>query len=138
MVFKHQPLVLVCGCDAGWRQCAYIIVPKGLAATEHGLITGVTDTAQSISFTGDGEGNGSSRRWWPKGPGRVGWRLCGRGDGQRHPSTPASLYIQSQSRGTSGRPARARSFDRLREATKNVQGISLVMQACRRCRSQAG
>src|ERR1017187_1676768 len=129
-VLQHQPLTLVVAiATLVITILLYIIVPKGLLPEQDtGLITGVTDAAQSISFSAmlerqrviadivrqdlDVSGVASF-----VGAGTVNATV-----------NSGRLYINLKPR-DQRKAGVSQIIDRLREATKDVQGISLFMQA---------
>jgi len=107
----------------------YIIVPKGLLPQQDtGLISGVTDAAQSISFKGMVERQSAIAEIVRKDPDVVSVAsFVGAGTVNSTVNT-GRLYINLKPRNQ--RKAGANDvIDRLREATSNVPGITLSMQA---------
>ena len=129
-VLKHQPLTLgVAITTLVATIWLYIIVPKGLLPQQDtGLIVGVTDAAQSISFRAMVERQRAVADIVRKDPDVVSVAsFVGAGAVNATVNT-GRLYINLKPRDQ--RQASASDvIDRLREATKDVAGISLFMQA---------
>lgn len=107
----------------------YIIVPKGLLPQQDtGLILGVTDSAQSISFKAMSQRQLEVAEIVRRDPDVVSVSsMVGAGTINSTVNT-GRIYIALKPRDE--RKASAdQIIDRLREATRNVQGISLFMQA---------
>ena len=129
-VLRHQPLTLgvafVTLISTIWL---YIIVPKGLLPQQDtGLIIGVTDSAQSTSFQAMVARQHAVADLVRKDPDVVSVASFV-GTGSINPTVNTGrIYI-----GLKPRDQRLASateiIDRLREATRNVEGISLFMQA---------
>jgi multidrug efflux pump len=129
-VMKHQPIVLMVAIATlvatVWL---YIIIPKGLLPQQDtGLITGVTDSAQSISFEAMVERQHLIADIVAKDPDVVSVSsFVGTG------TVNATVNSGKLSIGLKPKDQRKASaqeiIDRLRDATKNVEGISLYMQA---------
>jgi multidrug efflux pump len=109
--------------------CLYIVVPKGLLPQQDtGLIVGVTDAAQSISFKAMVERQHILADIVRKDPDVVSVAsFVGAGTVNTTVNT-GRLYINLKPRDERAASA-SEIIDRLREATKDVQGISLFMQA---------
>jgi len=107
----------------------YVIVPKGLLPLQDtGLIVGVTDAAQSISFKAMVERQRVVADIVRKDPDVVSVASFV-GAGTVNPTVNTGrLYINVKPR-DERRASVTAIIDRLREATKDVQGISLFMQA---------
>ena len=116
----------------------YVIVPKGLLPQQDtGLIIGVTDAAEAISFKAMVRAARHLRTSCRQDPGRgerVG--LCRRGHGQSQRSTPAALH-----RAQAARPAqRQRGGNHRPPARKRRRTSRASRSSCRRrrmCRSTA-
>jgi hydrophobe/amphiphile efflux-1 (HAE1) family protein len=107
----------------------YIVVPKGLLPQQDtGLILGVTDSAQSISFKAMVDRQRAIAEIVSKDPDvRHVSSFVGTGAVN---STVNSGRLNIQLKPREQRDASASQIiDRLREATKNVEGVSLFMQA---------
>ena len=129
-VLRHQPLTLgvafVTLISTIWL---YVIVPKGLLPQQDtGLIIGVTDSAQSTSFQAMVARQHAVADIVRKDPDVVSVASFV-GTGSINPTVNTGrIYIGLKPRDQ--RPASATEIiDRLREATRNVEGISLFMQA---------
>ena len=129
-VLQHQPLTLVVAiATLVITILLYIIVPKGLLPEQDtGLITGVTDAAQSISFSAMVE-----RQRVIADIVRQDLDVSGVasfvGAGTVNATVNSGrLYINLKPR-DQRKAGVSQIIDRLREATKDVQGISLFMQA---------
>jgi len=107
----------------------YIIVPKGLLPQQDtGLILGVTDSAQSISFKAMVDRQRAIAEIVSKDPDvRSVSSFVGAGAVNSTVNT-GRLNIQLKPRDERSANA-SQIIDRLREATKNVEGIALFMQA---------
>jgi hydrophobe/amphiphile efflux-1 (HAE1) family protein len=107
----------------------YVIVPKGLLPQQDtGLIVGVTDAAQSISFKAMTERQRAVAAIVGKDPDVVKVAsFVGAGTVNATVNT-GRLYIALKPRDERTASASA-IIDRLRDATHNVEGISLFMQA---------
>jgi len=107
----------------------YIIVPKGLLPQQDtGLILGVTDSAQSISFKAMVERQRAIAEIVSKDPDvRSVSSFVGAGTVNATVNS-GRMNIQLKPRDERNASA-SQIIDRLREATKNVEGISLFMQA---------
>jgi hydrophobe/amphiphile efflux-1 (HAE1) family protein len=129
-VLKHQPLTLgVAITTLVATIWLYIIVPKGLLPQQDtGLIVGVTDAAQSISFKAMVERQHAVADVVRKDPDVVSVASFV-GAGAVNPTVNTGrLYINLKPRDQRQASA-SQVIDRLREATKDVAGISLFMQA---------
>src|SRR6185369_12805612 len=107
----------------------YIIVPKGLLPQQDtGLILGVTDSAQSISFKAMAQRQHEIAEIVRKDPDvRSVSSFVGAGAVNAMVNT-GRLNIQLKPRKERSASA-SEIIDRLRDATKNVEGIALFMQA---------
>jgi hydrophobe/amphiphile efflux-1 (HAE1) family protein len=129
-VLRHQPLTLMVAiATLVITICLYIIVPKGLLPQQDtGLITGVTDAAQSISFNAMVDRQRIIADIVRKDPDVVSVAsFVGAGTVNATVNT-GHLYISLKPR-KQRRASANEVIDRLREATKDVEGISLFMQA---------
>jgi hydrophobe/amphiphile efflux-1 (HAE1) family protein len=129
-VLDHQPLTLIVAVTTlVITILLYIIVPKGLLPQQDtGLIVGVTDAAQSISFQAMVERQHVIADIVRQDPDVVGVAsFVGAGTVNATVNT-GRLYINLKPR-DKRRASVSEVIDRLREATKDVQGISLFMQA---------
>ena len=129
-VLDHQPLTLIVAvATLVVTILLYIIVPKGLLPQQDtGLIVGVTDAAQSISFQAMVERQRAIAGIVRQDPDVVGVAsFVGAGTVNATVNT-GRLYINLKPR-DKRRASVSEVIDRLREATKDVQGISLFMQA---------
>ncbi|MGD0652154.1 MAG: multidrug efflux RND transporter permease subunit [Verrucomicrobiia bacterium] len=129
-VLKHQPLTLgVAITTLVATIWLYIIVPKGLLPQQDtGLIVGVTDAAQSISFKAMVERQRAVADIVRTDPDVVSVAsFVGAGAVNATVNT-GRLYINLKPRDQRQASA-SEVIDRLREATKDVAGISLFMQA---------
>jgi hydrophobe/amphiphile efflux-1 (HAE1) family protein len=129
-VLRHQPLTLtVAIATLVFTILLYVIVPKGLLPQQDtGLITGVTDAAQSISFNAMVERQHLIADIVRKDPDVVSVAsFVGAGTVNATVNT-GHLYIGLKPR-DQRRSSANEVIDRLREATKDVEGISLFMQA---------
>jgi hydrophobe/amphiphile efflux-1 (HAE1) family protein len=129
-VLRHQPLTLTVAIVTLIATILlYIVIPKGLLPQQDtGMITGVTDAAQSISFNAMVERQHMIADIVRKDPDVVSVASFV-GAGTVNPTVNTGrLYIGLKPRDQ--RRASANDvIDRLREATKDVEGISLFMQA---------
>jgi hydrophobe/amphiphile efflux-1 (HAE1) family protein len=129
-VLRHQPLTLTVAIatliGTIWL---YVIVPKGLLPLQDtGMIIGVTDAAQSISFKAMVERQHVISDIVRKDPDVVSVAsFVGAGTVNATVNT-GRLYINLKPR-DQRRSTVSQVVDRLREATKDVSGISLFMQA---------
>ena len=129
-VLKHQPLTLMVAIATLvitiWL---YIIIPKGLLPQQDtGLIVGETDAAQSISFKAMVERQRLIAEIVRKDPDVVNVAsFVGAGTVNATANT-GHLYINLKPR-DQRKASASEIIDRLREATKDVEGISLFMQA---------
>jgi hydrophobe/amphiphile efflux-1 (HAE1) family protein len=107
----------------------YIIVPKGLLPQQDtGLITGVTDSAQSISFKAMADRQRAIAEIVRKDPDVVSVAsFVGAGSVNATVNT-GRLNIALKTR-DKRKASASEIIDRLRDATKNVEGIELYMQA---------
>ena len=129
-VLKHQPLTLmVAVATLVITIWLYIIIPKGLLPQQDtGLIVGETDAAQSISFKAMVERQRLIAEIVRKDPDVVNVAsFVGAGTVNATANT-GHLYINLKPRDRRKASA-SEIIDRLREATKDVEGISLFMQA---------
>ncbi len=129
-VLRHQPLTLMVAiATLVITIFLYIIVPKGLLPQQDtGLITGVTDAAQSISFNAMVDRQRIIADIVRKDPDVVSVAsFVGAGTVNATVNT-GHLYISLKPR-NQRRASANEVIDRLREATKDVEGISLFMQA---------
>ena len=129
-VLNHQPLTLaVAVATLVATILLYIIVPKGLLPLQDtGLIVGVTDAAQSISFKAMVELQREAADIVRKDPDVVSVASFV-GAGSVNPTVNTGrLYINLKPR-DERRANVTTIIGRLREATKDVSGISLFMQA---------
>ncbi len=129
-VLKHQGFTLIVAIATFvitiWL---YIIIPKGLLPEQDtGQIVGVTDAAQSISFKAMVEGQHLITDIVRKDPDVVSVAsFVGAGTVNATVNT-GRLYITLKPR-DQRKASASQIIDRLREATKDVEGISLLMQA---------
>ncbi len=129
-VLRHQffTLMVAIGTLVGtiWL---YIIVPKGLLPQQDtGVILGITDAAQSISFSSMLEKQRAIAEIVQRDP-DVASVASIVGAGTVNATVNAGrLYLVLKPR-DSGRASATEIIDRLREATKEVGGIALYMQA---------
>ena len=129
-VLRHQPLTLtVAIATLVFTILLYIFIPKGLLPQQDtGLITGVTDAAQSISFNAMVERQHIIADIVRQDPDVVSVAsFVGAGTVNATVNT-GHLYISLKPR-DKRRASANEVIDRLREATKDVEGISLFMQA---------
>jgi hydrophobe/amphiphile efflux-1 (HAE1) family protein len=107
----------------------YIIVPKGLLPEQDtGLITGVTDAAQTISYKAMMERQREIADIVARDP-DVGKVASFVGAGTVNATVNSGrIYINLKPR-DQRKASASQIIDRLREATRDVQGISLYMQA---------
>ena len=129
-VLRHQPLVLgVAILTLFATVWLYIIIPKGLLPEQDtGMITGVTDAAQSISFSAMVERQREIAEIVQKDP-DVTSVASFVGNGTLNPTVNAGkLYIMLKPRDQRKADA-TEIIARLRDATKDVEGITLYMQA---------
>ncbi|MGO9246901.1 MAG: multidrug efflux RND transporter permease subunit [Verrucomicrobiia bacterium] len=129
-VLRHQPLTLMVAISTlVITILLYIIVPKGLLPQQDtGLITGVTDAAQSISFNAMVARQHIIADIVRKDPDVVSVAsFVGAGTVNATVNT-GHLYISLKPRNKRHSSANE-VIDRLRDATKDVEGISLFMQA---------
>ncbi len=129
-VLRHQPLTLMVAiATLVITILLYIIVPKGLLPQQDtGLITGVTDAAQSISFNAMVDRQRIVADIVRKDPDVVSVAsFVGAGTVNATVNT-GHLYIGLKPR-NQRRASANEVIDRLRDATKDVEGISLFMQA---------
>ena len=107
----------------------YIIVPKGLLPQQDtGLILGVTDSAQSISFKAMVEKQRAIAEIVRKDPDVRNVSSFVGGGAVNATVNSGRMNIQLKAREQRKEDA-SEIINRLREATKNVEGISLYMQA---------
>ncbi len=129
-VLRHQPFTLMVAIATLVATIwLYVIVPKGLLPQQDtGLIIGVTDAAQTISFKSMVERQHSVADIVSKDE-DVAKVASFVGAGTVNATVNSGrLYINLKPR-DQRKASAAEIIDRLREATKNVQGISLYMQA---------
>ncbi len=129
-VLQHQPLTLGVAIATLIATIGlYVIVPKGLLPQQDtGLIIGVTDAAQSISFKAMVERQRIIADIVHRDPDVVSVAsFVGAGTVNATMNT-GRLYINLKPRDRRQASASA-IIDRLRAATENVEGISLFMQA---------
>jgi hydrophobe/amphiphile efflux-1 (HAE1) family protein len=129
-VLRHQPLTLMVAiATLVITILLYIIVPKGLLPQQDtGLITGVTDAAQSISFKAMVEHQRVIADIVRKDPDVVSVASFVGAGAVNATVNSGRLYIGLKPR-DKRRASANEVIDRLREATRNVEGISLFMQA---------
>jgi multidrug efflux pump len=129
-VLRHQPLTLALAIATLIATIGlYIIVPKGLLPLQDtGMIIGVTDAAQSISFKAMVERQRAISDIVRKDPDVVSVAsFVGAGTVNATVNT-GRLYINLKPR-DQRRSTVSQVVDRLRKATRDVPGISLFMQA---------
>ncbi len=129
-VLRHQPLVLgVAVLTLVATIWLYVIIPKGLLPQQDtGMITGVTDAAQSISFSAMVERQREIAEIVQKDP-DVSGVASFVGNGSLNATVNSGkLYIMLKPR-DQRKAGASEIIGRLREATRNVEGISLYMQA---------
>ena len=129
-VLRHQPLTLmVAVATLVATILLYIVIPKGLLPQQDtGVIIGVTDSAQSISFKAMVERQRMISDIVMQDPDVVSVAaFVGTGTVNATVNT-GKLYINLKPRDNRSLNA-TQIIDRLREATRNVEGISLFMQA---------
>jgi hydrophobe/amphiphile efflux-1 (HAE1) family protein len=129
-VLRHQPLTLTVAIVTLIATILlYIVIPKGLLPQQDtGMITGVTDAAQSISFKAMVQHQHVIADIVRKDPDVVSVASFV-GAGTVNPTVNTGrLYIGLKPR-DQRRATANEVIDRLREATKDVEGISLFMQA---------
>ncbi|HXC98798.1 MAG TPA: multidrug efflux RND transporter permease subunit [Verrucomicrobiae bacterium] len=129
-VLKHQPLVLgVAAATLVATIWLYIIIPKGLLPQQDtGLITGVTDSAQSISFDAMVARQHIIADIVRKDPDVISVASFVGSGTLNATVNSGKLYINLKPR-DQRKSGASEIIDRLRDATKNVEGISLFMQA---------
>ena len=129
-VLDHQPLTLIVAIATLVATILlYIIVPKGLLPEQDtGLITGVTDAAQSISFKAMVERQRAIAEIVRHDPDVVSVASFVGAGTVNATVNSGRLYINLKPR-DQRKAGVSEIIGRLREATKDVQGISLVMQA---------
>jgi len=129
-VLQHQPLTLIVAiATLVITILLYIIVPKGLLPEQDtGLITGVTDAAQSISFSAMVERQRVIADIVRQDPDVSGVASFVGAGTVNATVNSGRLYINLKPR-DQRKAGVSQIIDRLREATKDVQGISLFMQA---------
>ena len=129
-VLRHQPFTLMVAIvTLVVTILLYIIVPKGLLPQQDtGLITGVTDSAQSTSFKAMVEHQLAIADIVRKDPDVVAVASFVGGGTVNATVNTGKLYINLKPRDQRNASA-SEIIDRLREATKNVEGITLFMQA---------
>jgi hydrophobe/amphiphile efflux-1 (HAE1) family protein len=129
-VLKHQPLVLgVAVATLVATVWLYVIIPKGLLPQQDtGLITGVTDSAQSISFNAMVARQRVIADIVRKDPDVVSVASFVGSGTLNATVNSGKLYINLKPR-DQRKASAGEIIDRIRDATKNVEGISLYMQA---------
>ncbi len=129
-VLRHQPFVLAVAVLTLFATVyLYIVVPKGLLPQEDtGLINGVTDAAQSISFAAMVERQREIAEIVRQDPDVVNVASFVGNGSLNATVNSGKLYINLKPRDQRQASA-GEIIARLREATKNVQGIALFMQA---------
>ncbi len=129
-VLKNQPLVLgVAVATLVATIWLYVIIPKGLLPEQDtGLITGVTDASQSISFPAMVARQRVVADIVRKDPDVVSVASFVGSGTLNATVNSGKLYINLKPR-DERKSGAGEIIDRLREATKNVEGISLYMQA---------
>jgi hydrophobe/amphiphile efflux-1 (HAE1) family protein len=129
-VLKHQPLVLgIAALTLVATIWLYVIIPKGLLPQQDtGLITGVTDSAQSISFSAMVARQHVIADIVRKDPDVVSVASFVGSGTLNATVNSGKLYINLKPR-DQRKTGADEIIDRLRNATKNVEGISLFMQA---------
>ena len=129
-VLRHQALTLgVAGLTLVATIWLYIIIPKGLLPQQDtGLIIGVTDSAQSISFRSMVERQRSIAEIVQRDPDVVNVASFVGAGTVNATVNSGRLYINLKPRDRRQATA-SQIIDRLRAATDSVQGISLFMQA---------
>jgi multidrug efflux pump len=129
-VLDHQPLTLIVAIATLVATILlYIIVPKGLLPEQDtGLITGVTDAAQSISFKAMVERQRAIAEIVRHDPDVVSVASFVGAGTVNATVNSGRLYINLKPR-DQRKAGVSEIIGRLREATKDVQGISLFMQA---------
>ncbi len=129
-VLRHQPFTLgVAILTLVATIWLYFIVPKGLLPQQDtGLITGVTDSAQSISFRAMVELQRKVADIVSKDPDVVSVASFVGGGTVNATVNSGKLYINLKPR-DQRKASASEIIDRLRDATKDVEGISLLMQA---------
>jgi multidrug efflux pump len=129
-VLKHQKFVLfVALVTLGATIWLYFIIPKGLLPQQDtGLILGITDTAQTTSFKAMVQRQRQIADLVRQDPDVVSVASFVGGGSVNPTMNSGRLYIALKRRDkrTSGV---AQIIDRLREKTRDVEGISLFMQA---------
>ena len=129
-VMKHQPLTMLIAIATLIATIwLYIIIPKGLLPQQDtGLIVGETDAAQSISFKAMVERQRLIAEIVRKDPDVVSVAsFVGAGTVNATANT-GHLYINLKPR-DERKASASEIIDRLRDATRDVAGISLFMQA---------
>jgi multidrug efflux pump subunit AcrB len=129
-VLRHQPLTLgIAIITMAATVCLYIIVPKGLLPQQDtGLIIGVTDSAQSISFKKMVARQRTIADIVRRDPDVVSVASFVGGGTVNATVNSGRLYINLKPR-DSRQATAGQIIDRLRAATDSVEGISLLMQA---------
>ncbi len=129
-VLRHQPLVLgVFFITLGATVYLYIIIPKGLLPQQDtGMIIGVTDAAQTISFEAMVERQRAVAEIVGHDPDVVSVASFVGAGTVNQTVNSGRLYISLKPRHQRAQSA-SQIIDRLREATKDIEGISLFMQA---------
>ena len=129
-VLRHQLFVLVvAGATLVATIWLYIIVPKGLLPQQDtGMILGITDAAQSISFRSMVQRQRAMAEIVSRDPDVV-YVASFVGGGSVNPTmNTGRLYIGLKPR-DERKASATEIIDRLRAATSDVEGISLFMQA---------
>jgi hydrophobe/amphiphile efflux-1 (HAE1) family protein len=129
-VLRHQPATLMVAIvtmvSTVWL---YIIVPKGLLPQQDtGLIVGVTDSAQSISFKSMVERQRAIAEIVRQDPDVVSVASFVGAGSVNATVNSGRLYLNLKPR-DQRKAGASEIIDRLRAATESVQGISLFMQA---------
>ena len=129
-VLRHQALTLgVAGLTLVATVWLYVIIPKGLLPEQDtGLIIGVTDSAQSISFRSMVQRQRSIAEIVQRDPDVVNVASFVGAGTVNATVNSGRLYINLKPRDHRKATA-SQIIDRLRAATESVEGISLYMQA---------
>jgi multidrug efflux pump len=129
-VLRHQALTLAVALATMAATIGlYIVVPKGLLPQQDtGLIVGVTDAAQSISFKSMVSRQRAVAEIVRRDPDVVSVASFVGAGSVNATVNSGRLYIDLKPRGRR-RSSAAEIIDRLRAATDSVEGISLYMQA---------
>lgn len=129
-VLRHQPFTLTVAIltlvATIWL---YIVAPKGLLPQQDtGLILGMTDSAQSISFRSMVQHQRAVAEILNRDPDVLSVASFVGGGAVNATVNSGRFYIQLKPR-EQRKAAATEIIDRLRDATKDIQGISLFMQA---------